>query len=80
MEHGAKRELTPLERITTEDNNGHQKIMISDRKIPLYFDGRKMLLNIRSPTAHELTNLEAIEMTSPLPFEPDTQEILIRKK
>ena len=39
-----------------------------------------MFLNIRAPTEHELTNLEAIEMTSHLPFEPDTQDILIRRK
>ena len=80
MRHGAKIELTPIERITTEDNNGHQKIMSSDKTIPLHFDGRKMCLNIRAPTEHKLTNLEAIEMTSPLPFEPDTQEILIIRK
>ena len=50
MEHGAKIDLTPIERITTEDNNGHQKLMISDKTILLHFDGRKMFLNIKAPT------------------------------
>ena len=80
MEHEAKIDLTPLEKITTEDNNGNKKIMISDKTISLHFDGRKIFLNIRALTAHKLTNLEAIEMTSPLPFEPERQEILIRRK
>ena len=60
---------------TEEDGiTGKQSMTIEDREIPLIFDGRKTFLNIRRPSSDKMNHLEVLEMTSPLPFEPENSE------
>ena len=74
MNHGVKFCLTPTDKLTPEGELGKQKMTVEDRDIPLTYDGRKMYLNIRKPSSEELERLDTFEVTSPTPFEPETEE------
>ena len=74
MEHRIKFCLTPKDALTPDGSLGKQSIMVNDREISLKLDGRKMYLNIRKPMQDEIDTLDTLEMTSPLPFEPEMDE------
>ena len=80
--HGVTFDLTPLNRLNANGENGQQKMTIEGRDIPFGFDGRKMFLKTRTPAPHELRELESFELTSPEPFVPDNDldEITTRRK
>ena len=81
MQHGVGFDLTPTNRRRPDGGMGTQKMIISDREIPLQYDGRKMFVNIRRPSEEELDLLESYELTSPNEFIPDsTDEIISRRK
>jgi hypothetical protein len=74
MQHGVTFDLTPKNRRSTNGEVGTQRMIVGGRQVPLEYDGRKMYLNIRRPTEDELNDLETYEITSPLPFIPDSEE------
>jgi len=70
MEHGVDLDINPTCYTNKEGDQGQQRILIEDKKIPLKFDGRKTYLEIRRPAPEELDMLEVFEMTSPTTFNP----------
>ena len=80
MQHGVTFDLTPKDKLTPLGDLGKQHIVIEDKEIPLQYDGRKLFLNIRKPTEDDMEELECVEMTSPLPFEPDNEELLTMRR
>ena len=77
MEHGIDFDLTPIGYTNKNDVQGTQCIHVEDKVIPLKFDGRKVFLEIRRPSELEMESLEIIEMTSPIPFEPNEPESIM---
>ena len=73
MEHGVKFCMTPRDMMTSSDTLGQQNMIVDEKEIPLTFDGRKLYLKIRKPTPEEIDSLEIFEITSPDPYEPETQ-------
>ena len=73
-QHGVKFSLTPCHRKCADGLVGTQKIVIKDKEIPLKFDGRKLFLDIRTPSEDELYELDLYKLTSPKPFVPDSGE------
>ena len=57
--------------MSTGGKPGTQSIQVPGHEIPLLFDGWKSYLLISKPTEEDMTTLEKIELTSPLPYEPD---------
>lgn len=51
---------------------GTQCVQIQGRKIPLYFDGYKTYFRLRKPSEANLGRYLIYEMTSPLPYEPQS--------
>ena len=45
---------------------------VGGKDIPLEFDGRKMFLNVQKPSEQDMNTMEIIEVTSPLPFAPES--------
>ena len=83
MEHGVKFDLTPRERLGVNNETGTQRMIIDEREIPLIFDGRKAYLNIRRPSVTDLEELETMELTSPIGFNPEEdnpRQVEIRRK
>ena len=72
MDHGIRFCLTPRDTLTSEGTLGKQNMIVDEKEISLKFDGRKMYLNIRKPTQEEIDTLEIFEITSPEPFEPES--------
>jgi len=82
MDHGVRFCLTPKESLDSDGVPGRQKIVVSDKEIPLNYDGRKMFLSIRKPLPDELDSLEIMEMISPdtyIPEEDRNDDSLIRR-
>ena len=80
MQHGVTFDLTPKDKLTPLGDLGKQHIVIEDKEIPLQYDGRKLFLNIRKPTEDDMEELECVKMTSPLPFEPNNEELLTMRR
>ena len=72
MEHGVKFCLTPSDTLTPDVTLGQQNMIVDGKEVPFKFDGRKMYLKIRKPSQEEIDTLEILEITSPEPFEPET--------
>ena len=71
MGHGVTFDLTPKCRLRPDGLVGEQKLTVEGRNIPLEFDGRKMYLNVRTPSEQELLTLNTYELTSPAPLNPE---------
>ena len=57
--------------LSTDGKPGTQAIHVPGHKIPLLFDGWKTYLLVSKPSEEDLATLERVELTSPLPYEPE---------
>ena len=57
---------------TRDGRSGGQCLQIGTETLPLHFDGWKCFFDIRKPTQEELKSLPVFEITSPLPYKPQS--------
>ena len=57
---------------TRDGRSGGQCLQIGTYTLPLHFDGWKCFFDIRKPTQEELKSLPVLEITSPLPYKPQS--------
>ena len=57
---------------TRDGRSGGQCLQIGTETLPLHFDGWKCFFDIRMPTQEELKSLPVFEITSPLPYKPQS--------
>ena len=63
---------------STGGKPGTQSIQVPGHVIPLLFDGWKTYLWISKPAEEDLDTLDRVELTSPLPYEPDKRRFTRR--
>ena len=63
---------------TLDGSPGMQQLEIAKARYPLFFDGYKVFLPIRKPTPQDWKDLPVIELTSPLPYDPQKQVRSVR--
>ena len=77
MRHGVRFDMTPHGYKKADGEIGQQLLIVSDTKIPLEYDTKKLYIHLRKPSVDEMSNAEIIELTSSQPFslEEDVEDI-----
>ena len=71
MRHGVVFDMTPLGYKAINNMGGQQVMVVGDQKIPMRFDQKKLYLELRRPSDHDLRIKEYIELTSCQPWTPE---------
>ena len=66
--HGVRFDMTPHGHKKADGETGQQLLIVSDTKIPLEYDTKKLYIHLRKPSVDEMSNAEIIELTSSQPF------------
>ena len=53
MDHGVTFDITPFDKLDSNDTKGKQRIIVNEREVPLIFDGRKMFLSYCTTRSEE---------------------------
>ena len=80
MAHGCTFNMTPSGYCDSNGAPGEPKMTVGETTIPFIFDGRKIMQYIRKPTEEEIKSMVPLEITAPIPYNPDSSTFLVQNR